>query len=250
MKKLMALVMTMVMLVAFAVPAMAAENDFVPSVEVKPGPEIIVGTDDENGTPSYGTIVMPDGTKIPLPEGSITITPISKADSATEDIEEALKDAFEELSGAESLEDLIDQLKEILEEQFPGVDVDDLVITDLFHVDVSEDYEEYFEQGGKLELTISATDELILALNKKDSIWSLLFGSNFIDNGDGTYTLIIDGEGIFALLKNVLSIDVDPENPGQDSPTTGDMSYLYVIGGVLFTMMAGALLIVAKKQKA
>jgi len=245
MKKLFSVLFAVLMLATCVLSVSAAENDFVPSIELKPGPGIVPGTT-EDGTPSYGEIVMPDGTVIPLPEGTIVITPIAKADSAAEEIEKALNEAYDKLVGSESLEDLIDNLKEVLGD----IDSDDLVITDLFHIDVTGEYENYIDEGGKLHITLSATEDLIAALIEKDGTWKALFGDSFIDNGDGTYTLVIDGDGIYAFAKDVTSVDVDPDNPGQDSPTTGDNTYVYVIGAVAFVMMAGVLLVVAKKQKA
>ncbi len=245
MKKLFSVLLAVLMLATCVLAVSADENDFVPSIELKPGPGIVPGTT-EDGTPSYGEIVMPDGTVIPLPEGSIVITPIAKADSAADEIENALKEAYDKLVGADSLEDLIENLEEILGD----IDAEDLVITDLFHVDVTGEYENYVDEGGKIHITLSATDDLIAALIEKDGAFKTLFGDNFIDNGDGTYTLIIDGDGIFAFLKNAASVDVDPDNPDQDSPTTGDTTYVYVIGAVVFAMMAGALLVASKKQKA
>ncbi len=245
MKKLCSILLAVMMLAACVLSVSAAENDFVPSIELKPGPGIVPGTT-EDGTPSYGEIVMPDGTIIPLPEGAIVITPIANADSAAEEIEKALTEAYDKLVGADSLEELIENLKDVIGD----IDSDDIVITDLFHVDVIGEYENYIDEGGKLHITLSATEDLIAALIEKDGTWKALFGDTFIDNGDGTYTLVIDGDGIFAFAKNVTSVDVDPENPGQDSPTTGDTTYVYVIGAVVFVMMAGTLLVVAKKQKA
>ena len=244
MKKVLSVMLAVLMLATCALSVSAAQGDFVPSIELKPGPGIVPGTT-EDGTPSYGEIIMPDGTVIPLPEGSIVITPIADADKAADEIEKALKEAYDELVNSDSLEDLIENLKDILGD----LDSDDVVITDLIHVDIPDDYQHYLDEGGKLKITISATEDLIAALSKKES-WTALFGDNFIDNGDGTYTLIIDGSGVFAFLKDASSVDVDPENPGQDSPTTGDTTYVYVFGAIVFAVAAGALLVAAKKQKA
>ncbi|MBR5134223.1 MAG: LPXTG cell wall anchor domain-containing protein, partial [Clostridia bacterium] len=148
-----------------------------------------------------------------------------------------------------SLEDIIDGLKELLEQIAPGTKPEDIVITDIFHIDVSDEYTKYFEEGGKLEVTITTPNDIIAALKEQGDIWKDL-GDNFIDNGDGTYTLLVDGDMVIALIKNASKVDVDPDNPEHSSPTTGDMTWVYVVSGLVLAGAAVVLFAVAKKQKA
>jgi len=260
MKKMFSCLLAIVMLVALAVPVAAVTPGFVPSVEIKPGPSIVPQPGDD-GTPSYGVIVMPDGTEIPLPEGAIIITPISGKDDADEDTKKALEDAFQ---------DLVDGFEDLLDKLVPGTTPDDIVITDIFHVDVTDDFNDFLDEGGKLKVTIAPGSDIVNALKEYKDAWTALLGNELVDNGDGTFTLIIDKNSVIALTKDVTNVDVDPENPGVSSPTTGeeeavmavvaveptmptvnhDYSVLLLIGGVLFAGAAVALVIFACKKKA
>lgn len=214
MKKFTTILLALVMVLALMVPVSAASDDFVPSAEIKPAPGV-VEKPTEDGTPAQGEIVMPDGTVVPVPGVSIIITPLDGADTAVPPtIGDDLDDAYDELKNAESLEDLIDGLQDILDQIDDGTDVEDLVITDLFHVYLDDEYSEYLEEGGKLYITFKPTSDVLLALTDTDDKWSALFGDSLVDNGDGTYTLVITKSGVVAFVKSAASVNVDPDEPG------------------------------------
>ena len=250
MKKIMTVLLALAMLATLMMPVMAAKSDFVPSAEVKPAPGV-VEKPTEDGTPAVGVIIMPDGTVIPVPGTAIIITPLEGADTAEPpSIGEDLNDAYDELKSAEDLEELIKDLEEILDQIGEDVDPDDLVINDLIHIYIDEEYEKYLEEGGKLQITFEVTEDILLALKQDGDKWDALFGENWVDNGDGTYTLTISKSGVVAFLKSAASVDVNPDDPGVSSPTTGDFTMLYVVIGSAFAVAAVVFAVVAKKQKA
>ena len=250
MKKIITVLMALVLMSSFAFGAYAAPSDFVPSAEIKPGPDIVVDPD-EDGVPAYGEIIMPDGTVIVVPEGVIIITPVKdKDDVDVPSIGEDLNSSLEDVKNADTLEDLIDNLQDILDQIANGTDVDDLIITDMFHIYIPEEYEKYLEEGGKLKITLKLPEDTLLGFADINDVWSVLFGDSFIDNGDGTVTLYITGSGTYSFVKDSGKVDVDPDSPGVSSPTTGDRTVQFVAFGVFFAVAGAALLIVAKKQKA
>ena len=83
MKNIVRICMTMMMVLALAVPAFA--TDFVKSIEIKPNPEIVIAVIiDEDGN-----VVME------LEEGDIIITPLAEIDDA--DIPQEAKDLLKEV---------------------------------------------------------------------------------------------------------------------------------------------------------
>ncbi len=245
MKKCLTMLMALVMVVAMMLPVSAAKSDFVPSAEVKPAPGV-VEKPTEDGTPAIGQIVMPDGTVIPVPGTEIIITPLAGADDAEKpSTTEALKDAYESVENAENLEDIVD-LDEWIED---GIDPDDLVISDIFHVDLDE-YKDKLDEGGEFEITFEVDGDVVGVLVYIDGEWVVLPKDKFIDNGDGTYTLKLSQSCVVAFVKNAGSVDVDPEKPGVSSPTTGDMTVLYVLMGSALVLAAAFFALAAKKQKA
>ena len=248
MKKILAGVMAVVLMVSCCITTMAAPSDFVPSIELKPGPGLVEQVT-QDGRPGYGIIVMPDGTEIPVPGGAIIITPIVDADDADEAIRDALENAYDQLQNSGSLDELVDNLQEILDSIANGTDVDDLVITDIFHIFVTDEYREYLEQGGKLHVKLDVDSDVIAALKKLGDEWSALFGDNLIDNGDGTYTLIIDQSCVIAFMRDAGNVDVDYNDPEQSSPQTGDFTVVMLIGVAALVGCAALLFAAAKKQK-
>ncbi len=245
MKKCLTMLMALVMIVAMMLPVSAAKSDFVPSAEVKPAPGI-VEKPTEDGTPAIGEIIMPDGTVIPVPGTDVIITPLAGADEAEKpSTTEALKDAYESIENAEDLEDIVD-LDEWIKD---GVDPDDLVISDIFHVDLDE-YKDKLDEGGEFEITFEVDGDVVGVLVYIDGKWTVLPKDKFIDNGDGTYTLRLSQSCVIAFVKNAGSVDVDPEQPGVSSPTTGDMTLMYVLMGSALVLAAAFFALAAKKQKA
>jgi len=244
MKKILASLLAVAMLFALSIPAMADHDDFVPSIELKPGPGIVENpADSGNG----GVILMPDGTEVIVPVSEIIVTPIAEADGAADHIKDALKDAFGDVSGVGSLTDLVANLQDILGD---GIAAEDVVIKDLFHVDVTGEYKDYIDNGGKLIITFDVSSNIAVALSKINGAWSTISGDALTLNADGTITLTIGNIGVYAFLKNVASVDVDPENPGVSSPTTGDNT-LAVVGSALALLAVSAVLFVMyKKQEA
>lgn len=250
MKKIASILFALVMALSLAATVAAAPGDFVPSAEVKPGPGI-VEKPDEDGKTVIGQIVMPDGTIIKVPGGAIVITPIKDADSAKDpSITDDLNASKDDVDNVGSLDDLVDSLQDILDQIADGVDVDDLVITDMFHIYISDEYVEYLEEGGVLQITLKVPEGTLLTLTDINGVWGALFGDKFVDNGDGTYTLYITDIGTYAFVKDSGKVDVDPDSPGVSSPTTGDNTIVYVLMGSAFAMAAVAFLVAAKKQKA
>lgn len=248
MKKWISVVLAVLMMTAMMLPVAAATEDFVPSIEIKPGPGV-VEKPGEDGSITVGEIVMPDGSVVPVPEGALIITPYAEKDDASEETKSALEEAFSELSDATSLDQLVSDLKDVLKQLDPDVDVEDLVVTDLFHVEVIGEYSDYIAQGGVLKITYEVTDDFIVSLIKTDA-WKTLFGDSFVDNGDGTITVSMSSGNIVAFLKNVATIDVDPDNPGQSSPVTGDNTAMFMMIAVAFVGAAVLFFVAAKKQKA
>lgn len=252
MKKFFVMFLAIMMMAAMMLPAAAATNDFVPSISIKPGPGI-VEKPGEDGSSYVGEIVMPDGSVIRIPAAAIIVTPYAEKDSAKEATKTALENAYNELSGADSLDQVVTDLTEKLATIAPDVAVEDLIVSDLFHLEVIGEYAAYIEQGGVLNITYKVSEGFIVALLKTDA-WKTMVKQtvtrSFIDNNDGTITVTMSNQDIVAFLKDSTVIDVDPDNPDQSSPVTGDYTVVYLTIAGLFAAVAVLFFVVAKKQEA
>ncbi len=250
MKKAFASILALVLSVLLMVPTMAAPSDFVPSAEIKGAPNFIEHVLPD-GTVVIGNIVMPDGASVSVPKGEIIITPLLDADTAEPSIiGEQLNQAYKELLNAESLKDIIPNIDEIIAQIDKDARVEDMVITQLFHVYFSDEYLKYLDEGGVLAVTFDADDAVMLGLLNSNGEWSALFGDDLIDNGDGTYTIRLRKPGVIALLKNASSVSVNPDAPDVSSPTTSDSTSVYMTLFVVFFAASVAFVLASKKQKA
>ncbi len=205
MKKVLSCVLVIMML-TFTFTMVASGAGFVPSVSYKPAPEIVDIVDHEH-------------------DDCIIITPVSEAEES-KDLPQEKKDAL--LEQYEKLSDPDIKISELV----PDFE-DDLVVKDLFDVTIicSEINENLHEDGYNFDVVLKtpvAEDAEIYAMIYVDGKWSKI---PVVNNGDGTITITLEGEGIIALL--VPAEDVDME-----TPETGDNSNVLLWTAIMLSALA------------
>lgn len=235
MKRFITLMMVIVTLLTFSVNVMAADLEFVPSIEDKGAPDVVT-KDDGKGGVIVGVITDANGNTLSTEkEECIIITPIREASSAnlTEAEKKELLAVYEELKdkGADAL---------------PGLTKDDLAIRDLFKVSSNcNDIKEFLPvDGNTLALTFNlnlGAKAHVEAMIYADGAWSKL---PVVNNGDGTVTATFEKFGIVAFLT---------ESTG-DSPDTGDASgadqALWISLMAVSAALLVALAVVARRKSA
>ncbi|MGN1051445.1 MAG: hypothetical protein ACI4QE_04005, partial [Acutalibacteraceae bacterium] len=94
-----------VMMIAMTVVTASART-FVPSIDAKDGPTVVTQTD-SNGNTVGSIIYDKNGHQVAgVPTGSLIITPISGANSASNDIKKDLNKAQKEINNAKNVGDL------------------------------------------------------------------------------------------------------------------------------------------------
>ena len=178
MKRVVVWTVVLTLLVCLASPVFAAE--FVPSITDKGSPDIVP----EGG--NVGQIIDPEGNIIDsIPEGDLVVTPVSKVDTSDdipEDARDLLKDLYDGLVNGKT------------ELPYPsGINAADMVIRDLFDVSIKGDYD--LDDNG-LKITFD------LGVNGKTEIFGFIYMNgewialqNLVNNGDGTVTVVLPGEG-------------------------------------------------------
>jgi len=195
--------LVVVMLLSFTMAASAA--GFVPSVSYKPAPEIVDIVDHEH-------------------DDCIIITPVADAKESkdlTEEKKEALLEQYEKLSDPDTkISDLVADFE------------DDLVVKDLFDVTIiCSELTEDLHDGETVDVVLKtpvAEKGEIYAMVYVDGKWAKVPAVN---NGDGTITLTLSGEGIVALL-------VPAEEAGVDIPDTGDNSKVIMWSAIMLAALA------------
>lgn len=223
MKRVIVWTVMLMLLVCLASPVFAAE--FVPSITDKGSPDIVP----EDG--NVGLIIDPEGNIIDyVAQGDLIVTPVSKADDSDEipeDTKELLKDLYDSLVNGDS------------KLPYPsGIDSADMVIRDLFDVSVMGDHD---LNGNSLKVTFD------LGIDGKTQIYGFIYMdgqwvalTNLVNNGDGTVTVVLPGEGQVAF-----AVAADATTTPDPTGDSADIT-LWV---VLMAVSAAALVAVAFSRR-
>lgn len=227
MKKMISLVLSVLLVVCALVPMTAFAAPFTSSPTAPGVPGIV--QQEYNGKMHNALIIegfdwgndVVDG----LDEGEIIVTPSEDIDNAPPEVD---KDRFE---------DAEDDLKNKPLDQIDSGFASNAVIKDLFDVTVTGKYGTILDSGHSLQVTfkVGNVDGEIKAMYYGANGWELI--KNVKNNGDGTVTLLIPGEGPVAFV-------VEPS--GAKSPATSDGSVVYL--GVSMVAMALAFCCVAASK--
>lgn len=224
MRKLVCLMLSLLLCAGLMMPVFAAEDDFVPSISAKDGPEIEDATMEEEDV-----------------DQCVIVTSIEGANNKSTDISQEDRDLL--LSVFAMLRNGTSRLP--LE--------DDYIIRELF--DLSFEYddcrqiedhgrkdEQLKEEGKTITVTFDVdTNEEIFVLVYVDNKWVQV--EDVVNNGDGTITCVFENicPVVFA---------VEDKGPTQN-PTTGDMAgrRLFPLIAVMCMSFVGLVALVAPKLK-
>ena len=210
MKKLICLITALMMFMMVTVPAFAAEDDFVPSIEIKDGPEV---EDAVIGGENVGS--------------SMVITSVLQAQDQSTGITQ------------EEREHLLNVYNGVLNNEIKAPNAgDNYVIQNMVDVSfIGGNYEEEIEQGNStVTITFNlgvhpATNVAVYVYDNGEWIDAI----SVVNNGDGTVTVVLDRLGVVSFC-----VDADAETA---PPATGDLAMgdIALWGGML--MVSGVMLV-------
>lgn len=252
MRKLLSVILAIMVIALTVVPVAAAADSFVPSIEMKETPGIIIQTDSK-GNNVAAIIYDKDGHEIiGVPEDAIIITPLSGADEASEAIKEALKAAQKNINDVTNLGELTDEIMEFLKKNYPELDIDDLVVSQLFDIRLNDEYAAYLTDDAYFTVKLDLSESFLLFLMMQNNLWSV--GKDYKLDGN-VLTLSLKKPTQIALVKSNYSpdgitTDADKNNAATTSPQTGSYTNVLLISlGVLFAAGAVLLMIMFVKNK-
>ncbi len=190
MKRVLTFVLAAVMICALCLPALAAENDFVPSITEKDAPEIVT-VKDTDGNDALGVILDADGNITDYVEQDcLIITAVSGVDSSAQipaAARDELKKVYEGLSNGTMT----------LPYEKLGADIkaEEMVIRDLFDISwLCSDHGDIVDQADVsvelvFNLNVKATDE-VYCMTYHNNTWNPI--KNVTNNGDGTVTCVFE----------------------------------------------------------
>lgn len=251
MKKLIALLVSVVLVLTLTISASAA--DFVPSIENKGAPELVV-IDRINDKDVVGFITGPDGNKLSTEYLDClklySLQQILTDPNVQQAIKDEVKKVYDELSkeGA-NLSTIVPELDKYVKDKWnDSKTANDLVVKDLFYVeDLCDDIGNFLPtNSATLNLTFKAgvpQNAFVAAMVYVNGKWQP--APNVVNNGDGTITVTFDKLCPVAFL-----VPSSQLNSSTTSPTTGDTTPVYVWGGIMLaSIVAMAALVIYRNKK-
>ncbi len=212
MKKLVALILSVVMVLSMTVAASAA---FVASPSLNKAPVLVEVKDGEEGL-------------------VIEVTSYGERDKLDADAKAALEDSYKDIKNASDVAALTGSIKDAADKA--GAKVSDLKVSDLFDVRVVKG-----EIKGKITIVLSAEtlENFVALLHDKDGEWEVIEDAKA--DGDNL-TFSVDSLSPFAIVVN--------SGEDKDSPATGntvDYGMIFVVAALVFG--GAAALCIAKSKK-
>ena len=192
MKKFLCLVVALVMCLSIAIPAFAAESEFVPSITYKPDP-IIVPVE-KDGVEYIGVMVDENGEIADYVEhGCVKITPLADVwdnkVSVAAEIKEVLTKVYDGLTSGD--------MAIACDEH----DADKLVVRELFDIRwACDEHPNMMDEGFRLQLIFdlginAGEDVCVTVYDDESGEWTTM---DAVNNDDGTVTVTLTKMGVIA----------------------------------------------------
>lgn len=230
MKKLTVFLLAMALAASTAISTSAVE--FTPSVQGKEAPSIVI-TQNENGEDVGAKIVDVNGKVVKeVKKKQIIITPLAKANDAPVKIKEELTKAYAQIKEVTSLEELVPQISEFLSKASENIKAEDMVVRDLFDVEIDDATRELLKDGNSIEIVFDlgvSADEFVVCLhNIGGDRWEVIDDNKVTNNGNGTVSVQFTSLSpiAFAVQKSGTTVEktttmVEEDADAKPNPNTG-----------------------------
>ena len=173
MKKLFTMILVVLLTLTAVVSVSAAQDSFVPSVDVKDGPKVVLQTD-SNGNSVAAIIYDKNGHETgSVAQGGIIITPLSGMNSAPDKVKNALQNAFNQINAADDLGELSKEIADYIKDNNLDVEIKDLVVSQLFDIRLDDEYLELLEDGGSFTVQLNVDESFLFLLMLQGNEWAI-----------------------------------------------------------------------------
>ncbi len=220
MKRVLAICLMIVMVVSISVTAFAAPNGFVNSPSGNKAPTV------EETTPNNEDCTA-----------EVVITPYSDKHELPEELRELVEEAYKDITEAEDLGDLVDELEKIAEEK--NIDISKLSVSDLFNIH-TEDCASHVGHTFDVKLSADTLENFVGLIHlDKNGEWKMIDDAKIVNGEHLLFTL--DSEGPYAVVVDTTG----------NTPQTGDNSNVlpYIILMAASAVGFVVVLVISKKKK-
>ncbi len=173
------------------------EDAFTPSVSQKGAPaNVTIETVD--GKNVIAIVRTPNlDVELRLYEGDLTVTPLSGREAASEETKAELEGAYKLLTDPDYQEQALPKLAEALKAMNSTLTVNDIIVRDMFHVELNEEALELLKKDGETITTIFDFEnvkkgDFVLFMRYVDGQWIINDGSWEV-NGNAYVEILEDG---------------------------------------------------------
>ena len=181
-------VLTAAMLV---VPVSAAK--YTPSVTQKGAPTAAAFTPSvqQKGAPT-------------VEQTGVRVTALVDLSKAPKEVQETVEEAYKVIAEAESLEEAVPTLADVLKEMDTDLTAEDLVVRDLFYLELEKELEETLEKEKEVAVTFEVEgmekDDFLMVMVFVDGEWVIVDAENVEFSEDEEVTVTLEAVGPIAFV--------------------------------------------------
>ncbi len=218
MKRILATMLTVLIIAGTALTAFAATTNLVPSIAQKECPAVV-----------DAQLVDANGQATTLTANDIIVTPYAKKDAAAADIKAALEAAYNEVVALKNVSLIntkadLDAAAKALKSEYTAKD---LVVAELFDVTLTGNYANAFATAGNtLKVTFDTTydgatsNPIVLYRCASSGEWKMIDASKVVKAADGQYTVTFSELCPVLFLKPGSEVGVEVEPLGEKQVNT------------------------------
>ncbi len=249
MRRIICMFMAVLLCVSLAVPALAAQNRFVPSISYKGSPEI-VPVEDNEGNMASGVVRDADGKIIDYFYNCLEVTSIPEAQKGSTSLSQEGRDLLLRV-----YKELKEGTMELPYAKFKLASKD-MVIRELVDISwtcqdepASDNHPEIVAPKGTVfEVILNlgvARDVDVYVMTYKNDEWNPIVKT--VNNGDGTVTCTFED-----LCPVAFAVNTNPNagaNNSDGNPKTGDQIMMWVALLAVSVVALGAVVVISRKKR-
>ena len=129
----------------------------------------------------------------------VRVTALVDLSKASKEVQEAVEEAYKVIAEAESLEEAVPTLADVLKEMDTDLTAEDLVVRDLFYLELEKELEETLEKEKEVAISFEVEgmeeDDFLMVMVFVDGEWVIVDAENVEIGEDETVTVTFEAVG-------------------------------------------------------
>lgn len=134
----------------------------------------------------------------------VRVTALVDLSKAPKEVQETVEEAYKVIAEAESLEEAVPTLADVLKEMDTDLTAEDLVVRDLFYLELEKELEETLEKEKEVAVTFEVegmeADDFLMVMVFVDGEWVIVDAENVESSEDEEVTVTFEAVGPIAFV--------------------------------------------------